>query len=93
MIGIKNVHPRPEHNFAFDPDQQLGAASLIYETGMELVGIWHSHTNGDHRPSAGDLDSALLQDSWLVHLIIANEKVYGYELINERFQPLKIAFE
>jgi proteasome lid subunit RPN8/RPN11 len=49
--------------YRIEPAEQLAAFNHMDETGMELVGIYHSHPNGPAGPSATDLAEAFYPEA------------------------------
>lgn len=57
VIPVANALHSPVR-YRMDPHEQLAAFNRIDESGLELVGIYHSHPNGPPGPSATDLAEA-----------------------------------
>jgi len=53
-IPTRNVHPDPETHFEIDPQALIDAHRMEREGGPAIMGYYHSHPNGDARPSATD---------------------------------------
>ncbi len=56
---IRNVSATPITAFELAPGEVMGALQRLDGTGMQLVGIYHSHLAGGAALSARDLDGAL----------------------------------
>ena len=52
-LWAPNLATEPDR-FELDPGAQLRAERIAGETGLELLGVWHSHPRGDARASARD---------------------------------------
>ncbi len=52
LIETRNDSPYPESQFLINPDEYLRAEAL-----GEIIAVWHTHTNGNARPSEADLAS------------------------------------
>ena len=50
VIEARNDSPEPQHMFLINPDQYLMAEDM-----GQIVGVWHTHTNGNTKPSQADL--------------------------------------
>jgi proteasome lid subunit RPN8/RPN11 len=49
-----------------DPRQQLAALERIDDSGLELLGIFHSHPQGPEAPSATDIAEAAYPVVYLI---------------------------
>lgn len=58
VLGVRNAARSPLR-YLMNPRDQWRAFCKIEQLGMELLGIYHSHPNGPHRPSPTDI-----QESW-----------------------------
>lgn len=72
VLRVTNVHSDPENFFTMDPDEQLAWWSLHGKPHA----IWHSHPNGDPKPSEADVLGA---PPGIPYLIAAKRVVYQYE--------------
>jgi proteasome lid subunit RPN8/RPN11 len=52
---IANVHESPRANFFFDKDNFIEAVDGIAFQKDKIIGIWHTHPNGQPWPSPRDL--------------------------------------
>ena len=52
LIESRNDSPYPNSEFLINPDEYLRAEEL-----GEIIGVWHTHTNGNIEPSDADLAS------------------------------------
>ena len=57
-IGIRNTDQSPVR-FHMDPREQWRAFQRMESTGLELLGIYHSHPNGPGWPSPTDIGEAM----------------------------------
>lgn len=48
--------------YAIAPIELFQSVRQIRAAGLELMGIYHSHPNGDNKPSARDIDQAYYPD-------------------------------
>jgi proteasome lid subunit RPN8/RPN11 len=58
MIGIPNAERSPVR-FRMEPAAQWRAFQRIEASGLDLVGIYHSHPNGPDHPSETDIAECL----------------------------------
>lgn len=54
FAAAKNVHPQPETRFEIDPQALIDAHRAARSGGPQLMGYFHSHPDGEPRPSATD---------------------------------------
>lgn len=99
LYPVKNADASPVH-YTLDPGEQLAALTDIDDRGLELTGIYHSHTHTRAYPSATDVRMAQVSlrfypDTQYVILSLAvpaSPEVHAFriegETINE--QPLEI---
>lgn len=57
---------RANDRFELDPEDFLRTDAAAHSTGLELVGIWHSHPDHPARPSAVDREFAWEGWSYLI---------------------------
>ncbi|MEO0492165.1 MAG: M67 family metallopeptidase [Actinomycetota bacterium] len=72
FVPITNAAASPTR-FVFEPHEQLAAEQAIDAAGEQLIGIAHSHPNGEAVPSAVDIADAGRFDPFgmLLHVVIA----------------------
>lgn len=68
-LPVPNVAEDPLTCFLMDPEYQLQAMRHIEDSGLEIVGTYHSHPRTQPCPSARDEELAAYPD--LAHLIIS----------------------
>lgn len=66
----RNVAAEPSHRFEIDPAHLFDAHRRSRAGPERLVGCWHSHPNGDGRPSRHDRDG-VTDASWLWLIVAA----------------------
>jgi proteasome lid subunit RPN8/RPN11 len=54
-LCLRNVHASPHRGFAFDDAEHLRFVREVEAAGELVRGIYHSHPDGDARPSAEDV--------------------------------------
>jgi proteasome lid subunit RPN8/RPN11 len=70
VIFVRNQAQSPVR-FVMDPYQQLQAFEWIDSSGLELLGIFHSHPSGPYTPSETDIAEAAYE---VVHLIWSKDQ-------------------
>jgi proteasome lid subunit RPN8/RPN11 len=63
IIPIQNTASDPAHFFRLDERSFTQAMFDIERTGLSLIGIYHSHPNGDPIPSQVDIQQANYPDT------------------------------
>ena len=57
--------------FRMDPQEQLSAMQRIEASGLEMIGIFHSHVHGPEEPSKTDLEESFYPQAvfiiWFPH--------------------------
>ncbi len=66
VLICTNVHEEPRHRYTIDPEAFLRAEHAARDRGQSIVGVWHSHPNGEPVPSATDLAEAWPGWSYLI---------------------------
>lgn len=66
IISCANVHAEPHHRYTIDPETFLHAEHAAQARGQSIVGVWHSHPNGEPIPSATDRAEAWPNWSYLI---------------------------
>ena len=63
-IGVttRNAKPSPSY-YEMDPAEQLRVMKEIRQAGLELVGIYHSHTSSPAYPSSTDVKQAYFPET------------------------------
>jgi proteasome lid subunit RPN8/RPN11 len=67
-----NAAPNPATEYEIAPAELFAAMRVIRESGTKLVGIYHSHLQGDASPSARDIADANYPDAIYV-IAVAGE--------------------
>lgn len=63
----------PRRRFLVRPDDYRGAEQRARETGLDLLGFYHSHPDHPARPSQYDLDHAWPSFSYVIVSVMAGE--------------------
>jgi proteasome lid subunit RPN8/RPN11 len=78
VYKMKNTSDRPEICYFMEPKEQLTVMKEMRNSGMEMIGIYHSHTGSDAYPSARDLELAFYPES--AYLIVSLKNIDAPEL-------------
>ena len=85
FVPITNAAGSPTR-FVFEPHEQLAAEQAIDAAGEQVIGIAHSHPNGEPTPSAVDIDDAGRFDPFgmFLHVVIAptTGEIRSHRIIN-----------
>lgn len=68
-----NAHPQPETYFEIDPQALVDAHRAARNGGPQVIGYYHSHPNGEARPSATDQASA--SGDGRIWVIVAGDEI------------------
>lgn len=63
VYKMQNVSEKPEVCYFMDPKEQLKVFKEIRQLGIEMLGIYHSHTNAPASPSARDCEMAFYPEA------------------------------
>ena len=82
--------------YRMKPQDQLRAMHAIQLSGGDLLGIFHSHTNGSTIPSETDISQAHYPDS--VYIILARPpngawKTFGYNITKGNIHKITLQVE
>lgn len=79
------INAEPGRNFyVMDPQEQFAVMRDLRQAGLDLVGIYHSHTASEAYPSPSDVALAYYPES--VYLIVSlldreNPRIQGYTIV------------
>jgi len=72
VYTMTNAEPSPSF-YLMDPQEQFRVMKEIRQEGMELVGIYHSHTHTEAYPSKTDVELAFYPEA--LYFIVSLQKV------------------
>ena len=96
IVQARNInHDRPHDRYTLDPSDFVAADRAARDVGLEIVGIWHSHSNSPAVPSATDLENAWPEYSYLIVAIssLGLVELRSWRLQNGRFEEETIRRE
>lgn len=74
----RNVADKPRTRFEIDPAALFAALRAERAGGVPVLGYWHSHPNGDVRPSSVDIKGAAADGK--IWMIVASSDVAAWRL-------------
>ena len=91
---LANIALAPGQRFRLEPDEELRALKAIDATGLDWIGVYHSHPRSAPIPSPADTAEA--RDAKLLHLIISLERrqprLKLWRLDGLSAEPVELAF-
>ena len=95
-FSARNVADRPAVAYEIAPKELFRLMREIRASGLELLGIYHSHPNGDNRPSSRDVERAYYPD--VAYFIISPDPdepqpVRAYSIREGRWAELEIEIQ
>lgn len=78
VVATTNVDASPT-SFTVDPNQVLAAHNHAEQSGLELIGVAHSHPNGPPEPSVTDIAGAL-DPGWLYLIAGSDESLKAWRM-------------
>lgn len=69
VLPTGNAASDPANSYDISPEELFRLMREMREAGLELLGIYHSHPNGQNEPSASDVERAYYPDA--AYLIIS----------------------
>lgn len=79
VVPAKNVHPHPATGFEIDPTTLLATHRNVRPEGRQIIGHYHSHPNGNAKPSPRD--AARATQNGQIWFIIANDTVSAWQAV------------
>lgn len=87
--STQNVHPTPQSHFEIDPQALIDAHRQVRDGGLQVIGYFHSHPNGDAVPSV--TDRALSAGDGAIWAIVAGKQVRFWRDSTDGFTTLSYA--
>lgn len=75
-VRVENVGETPRTNYLMEPESQLEAIDEVEDSGLEVVGFYHSHPEGPDRPSETDAARANWPGHSYVIVSLGGEEPY-----------------
>ena len=89
LTEAKNLNTDRAHDrYVLDPADLLAAEEIARSSGLEVVGIWHSHPDHPARPSITDRDAAWEGWSYVIAEVTCDgvPEITSWRLIDGAFQ-------
>ena len=92
----QNAAEHPTSAYEITPEELFHIIREIRAAGLELLGIYHSHPNGDNHPSPRDVERAYYPDA--AYFILsprtdAPEPIRAYSIRDGRWTQLEIKIQ
>lgn len=71
VFEMKNIDNSPQSYF-MDAKEQLNVIKEIRQSGLEMIGIYHSHVANEARPSSHDIEMAFYPEASYVIVSLKN---------------------
>jgi proteasome lid subunit RPN8/RPN11 len=96
VFPARNVADRPAVAYEIAPEELFRIMREIRAAGLEFLGIYHSHPNGDNQPSSRDIERAYYPDA--AYFIISSrieapKPIRAYSIHEVRWTELEIQIE
>lgn len=88
-----NTSDKPELCYFMDPKEQLKIMKDIRNSGMDMIGIYHSHTESQAYPSSKDMELAFYDEAAYFIISLAdknNPQVRAFSIKNNEIKELKL---
>jgi proteasome lid subunit RPN8/RPN11 len=86
VYKMTNTSDTPETCYFMDPKEQLTVTKEIRSSGLELIGIYHSHPGSGAYPSAKDVELAFYPEASYVIVTLQRGKpeFRSFRIVEER---------
>jgi proteasome lid subunit RPN8/RPN11 len=81
--------------YTVDPKDMLAAMRAAEATGVEVVGVWHSHTHTDAYPSPTDVKQAV-DPAWIYPIVSLRDQapvLRAYRIVDGEIAEVRVALE
>lgn len=86
-VPIKNSN-RTERSFELDPAEFYKAWTCAQDTGLDIVGIYHTHPLSPARPSTWDME--YMQQEQNIWVIAGADGIFAYRWTDDMVQDVEI---
>lgn len=93
IYSMANAEPSPAF-YVMEPQEQFRVMKEMRQTGLELVGIYHSHTGSQAYPSATDVDLAYYPEAVYLIVTLLDRKLpvsRGFSIIKGKITEVRVA--
>ena len=88
VYPMKNAKPGPDY-YEMDPEEQFRVMKDIRDSGLEMIGLFHSHPTGKAYPSSVDVEQAYWPGT---HLPNYPDAIYVILSLMDRSKPVARGF-
>ena len=92
IYPVSNISKKPTR-FLIKPEEQVKIMKEIEDLGLEMIGIYHSHTNKKAYPSDTDIKMAFYPEASYVIISLAdkdNPEIKSFKIIEGSIKEEKI---
>jgi len=93
VYKMKNTAKNPECCYFMDSIEQLRVMKEIRNSGLEMIGIYHSHPESSAYPSARDVELAFYPEAVYVIVSLKNKElpeVRAFRIVEGKIEEEKI---
>jgi len=92
IYSMANAEPSPAF-YVMEPQQQFRVMKEMRQAGLELVGIYHSHTGSQAHPSATDVSLAYYPEAVYLIVTLLDRKLpasRGYSIVEGKITEVRV---
>ncbi|MGB9612956.1 MAG: M67 family metallopeptidase [Candidatus Margulisiibacteriota bacterium] len=96
VYKMTNTSKSPETCYFMDPKEQFKVMKEIRNLGLEMLGIYHSHTGSEAYPSSRDVELAFYPDAYYIIISlrnINNPEVRAFKIVEGKITEEEIKLE
>lgn len=92
VLPLPNSAADPLHQFRIDESALVKSVFEIEEKGLPLLGIYHSHPNGDPIPSSVDIREAAYPDcAYVIIGLLGSPQLAAWNIQNRVVTPVELS--
>ena len=94
LYSLENISDSPRMCYEIDSRKQLAIQKELRAKSLEMVAIYHSHTNSEAYPSARDLELAYYPDSFYAIVSLMNKdnpKIRAFKIVDGNISEVDIS--
>lgn len=96
VTSARNLNTERAHDrYRLDPDDFVRADGRAAESGLDVIGVWHSHPDHPARPSVTDRDAAWADYSYVIVSVSKGRAidVTSWTLAGDQFKEERLTHE
>lgn len=92
IIPTRNIALNPQHHYHIDEQGLTAALFGLQKAGLSIIGFYHSHPDGDFRPSLTDIEQAHYPDTAyvIIGLRDSTPRMAAWQIKNREVSPVEI---